>query len=129
MGKKIKYDYNEETGRSAVVIWTKGKRYRGTAVTNELDKDVMNSYTGLTIALARAEIKREDAKAAAAASEIKRLQKRIECLSEIQATSATKSIGMDMDLNDYINTKAEFANQLRDIRTKKEGIKLSEEGQ
>lgn len=128
MGKKIKYNYDEVTGRSEAIIWNKGKRYKGTAVTNELDKDVMSSYTGLTIALARAEIKRSNSKAAECQNKMNALKAQMVRLSEEKRIHLQKSLNMAKELEEYIDEKAEFANKLRDVRTKKEGIRQSEEG-
>lgn len=126
MGKKIKTSFDVETGRSEAIIWVKGKRYRGTAVTIAADKDVMNSYTGQTIALAKAEIKREESKTMGFAKEIRKNRAAIARLCEQQANSMVKVVKMKADLEGYIDDKANFANQLRDTRVKKEGIKEGE---
>lgn len=116
MSKRVKHNYDANTGRSEAVIWDKGKRYRGVAITHEEDRDVMNQYTGLTIAVGRAEINRSEGKAKDCAKEIKKLQKRILHLTELQLKHKSDAKVMSEGLETYISEKGKFAKKLRKLR-------------
>jgi hypothetical protein len=116
MSKRIKHFYDAVTGRSETVIWDKGKKYKGIAITHEEDKDVMTQYTGLTISTGRAEIKRSEGKAKDCGKEIKRLQKQIIHLTELQLKHKTDARIMSDALEQYIENKGIFAKKLRKLR-------------
>lgn len=118
MGKQIKHNYDANTGRSEVIIWDKGKKYRGTATVHEEDKDVMNQYTGLTIANTRAEIKRAESKSSACEKEIQKLQGQLLVLITRQFNYDKDAADMRKNLEQYIKDKAEFAKKLRKRREK-----------
>ena len=122
MSKKTKYNYDKTTGKAEVIIWDKGKRYRGTAIPSVEDMDVKAKYTGLTLANAKAEIVRNGKKASACLNEVAKKEREIENLKKRANAYSTKKAEIEQELNQYIDQKADFASRLRQVKAKRNDI-------
>ena len=119
MSKQTKYNYDELTGKAEVIIWDKGKKYRGTAIPSAEDMDVKAKYTGLTLANAKAEIVRNNKKALECLKEIAKREKEIENLKKRASAYVSKKAEIEQELNQYIDKKSEFASRLRQVKAKR----------
>jgi hypothetical protein len=124
-----KYDFDKELKRAVVRLYEKGKCYSGVAQAHENDLDIASEKTGLTIANARAYKDMHTRKAKACANEIARLQKQIDHYGRLQSHHLMVASQIDLELEEYLSEKENFAKNLRKMRSKRSRMSSKEDQQ
>lgn len=81
--------------------------------------DVKAKYTGLTIALAKAEMERNGKKTIQCLKDIVQKEKEIAELKKRAIAYAQKKVDIGQALEQYIEKKSEFAVRLREVKAKR----------
>lgn len=117
--KRIVTTYCPETGKSEAIIYEKGKRFRGTAKIHEDDAHVQNQYTGQTIAMAKAEIKRNRYRARECERKIESMIREMHNLFMRRDWFERRAEISQKMLDEYIAAKDKFAKDLKQMREKR----------